>query len=406
MQTAIAKIGDTHLLVTPDGKPLPHKDSESPVFHILPQLYNPYEDISLSNITLVCAEVVPQDSTQSISVLPEDVVVRQPYPNANYYVAGTTDRKMGWDIPVDVDAPPKWLDFRWEVQMPPDSPAAQETLTISHRFILEFNLTQQGHVFSMDQSDTFYDKNARAISFVAVDDIDESFTKGDKSFRSYRMDCPYGLTFYQTLRLNSCAWSDLICMSEEGVTLLRDIEPAKSFQTHVPLHRENACIEVPADVLYQAICNTRVEVDFEIGEYDRSPGLQRLCHWWNENAPVLGTRRAAFITLWCRVEDDDWYWSGWDECPEWGMENIQKYGLRNRCARWGDFVILEFFQRQVSQQEVAQGVSTEIVGVDGKGYTDTGFAREDVDEAYHAHYSLRDFPKRFPFAWERLLSAL
>ncbi|MGR3280555.1 hypothetical protein ACSYAD_36485, partial [Acaryochloris marina NIES-2412] len=96
--------------------------------------------------------------------------------------------------------------------------------------------------------------------------------------------------------------------------------------------------------------------------------------WWNENAPVLGTRRAAFITLWCRVEDDDWYWSGLDECPEWGMENIQRYGLQDRCARWSDFVILEFFPRQVSQQEVDQGASTEILGVDGKGDTDTGFA--------------------------------
>ncbi|ABW32348.1 hypothetical protein [Acaryochloris marina] len=404
MQVAIAKIGDATLLVTPDGKPVPHKDTEQPTFHIQPQLFNPYCDIGLSDISLVGATIAPHDSTKPVSVLPKDVTIRQPYPNENYYVAGMAERKMGWDIPLDLDAAPKWLDLTWEVRTPSD--IEHSILTIYHRFTLEFILTQQGQVFSMDQANTFYDPNARTISHISLNHIDDSFTKGDKSFKSYRMDSPHGLAFYQTLILNSCAWSDLICTAQEDVTLLRDIEPAQSFQTHIDLHRQNACIEIPADVLHQAICDTQVEVDFEIGEYDRSPGLQRLCRWWNENAPVVGTRRAAFIALWCRVEDDDWYWSGWDECPEWGVENIQRYGLQDRCARWNDFVILEFFPRQVSRLEVAQGASTEILGVDGKGYTDTGLAREDVDEAYHAHYSLQAFPKRFPFAWKTLQAAV
>ncbi|MGR3280750.1 hypothetical protein ACSYAD_37470, partial [Acaryochloris marina NIES-2412] len=69
--------------------------------------------------------------------------------------AGTAERKMGWDIPLDLDAPPKWLDLTWEVQMPSDS--SHPVLTIYHRFTLNFILTQQGHVFSMDQANTFYD---------------------------------------------------------------------------------------------------------------------------------------------------------------------------------------------------------------------------------------------------------
>ncbi|MGR3280494.1 hypothetical protein ACSYAD_36180, partial [Acaryochloris marina NIES-2412] len=106
MQTAIQKIGDTHLLITPDGKPVPHKDSGSPVLHILPELFNPYREIGLSHITLVTATLAPHDSTSpvSVSVLPKDVVIRQPYPSASYCVAGTSARKMGWEVPIDLDA--------------------------------------------------------------------------------------------------------------------------------------------------------------------------------------------------------------------------------------------------------------------------------------------------------------
>ena len=63
-------------------------------------------------------------------------------------------------------------------------------LTIYHRFTLKFILTQQGQVFSMDQANTFYDPNARTISHISLDKIDDSFTKGDQSFKSYRMDFP------------------------------------------------------------------------------------------------------------------------------------------------------------------------------------------------------------------------
>ena len=153
MQTAITKIGDAHLLVTSDGKPVPHKDSETPVFHVQPQLFNPYCDIGPSDISLVEVALAPHDSTKPVSVLPQDVTVRQPYPNEDYYVAGTAERKMGWDIPLDLDAPPKWLDLTWEVQMPPGS--SHPILTIYHRFILEFIPTQQGYVPHSDEIRTY-----------------------------------------------------------------------------------------------------------------------------------------------------------------------------------------------------------------------------------------------------------
>ncbi|WP_262562646.1 hypothetical protein [Acaryochloris sp. CCMEE 5410] len=163
MQVAIAKIGDSHLLVTPDGKPVPHKDSDTPLFHILPRLYNPFKNIGLDRISLSSAKIFLPGSKEPISVLPEEVVIRRPYPNVTMCVAGTSDRKMGWSIPLEMDNLPEWLRLEWLIQLPVK--CEHNLMTIHHQFKLDFNLTQQGHVFSMDQTSTFYDPNARAVSF-------------------------------------------------------------------------------------------------------------------------------------------------------------------------------------------------------------------------------------------------
>lgn len=410
MQVAIAKIGDAHLLVTPDGKPVPHKDSDIPIFHILPKLYNPYCDINLSDISLVEATLTPQGSTESISVLPEDVVVRQPYPNENYYAAGTSVRKMGWDVVLDLDTLPQWLDLAWLIQMPPE--VEEQVLTINHRFILEFNLTQQGHVFSMDQADTFYDPNARAISFISLKSIDDSFTKGDKSFKSYVMEYPYGLAFFQTLILNSCAWSDLVCTGIEDMVLERDIEPATEFTTYKEAHHNNACCEIPAEVLYRAIQLAR---EISVGEdspyywnSEAHPAMRHICDWWNKNAPVLESRIAAQMQIDVRIADENLYYSGMDEKPPWPIDGEWRQASRNACARWDDYVLVEFAQTKAAN--IYGRHSFEVLNVVGEDFHSGegvppgeaktwDFAREGLE-------ALRDFPKRFPFAWKKLQAAV
>lgn len=410
MQTAIAKIGNASLLVTPDGKPVPHKDSETPVFHVQPQLFNPYCDINLSDISLVEATLAPHNSTEPISVLPKDVMVRQPYPNENYYVAGTAEWKMGWNIPLDLDALPQWLDLTWEVRMPSD--LDHPVLTIYHRFILEFNLTQQGHVFSMDQADTFYDLNARAISFISLKSIDDSFTKGDKSFKSYVMEYPYGLAFFQTLILNSCAWSDLVSTGIEDIVLERDIEPATEFTTCKEAHHQNACCEIPAEVLYRAIQLAR---ETPVGEdspfywnSEAHPAIRHICDWWNQNAPILESRIAAQMQIDVRIADDNLYYSGMDEKPPWPIDGGWRQASRNACARWDEYVLIEFAQTKAAN--IYGKYSFEVLNVVGEDFRSGegvppdeaktwDFAREGLD-------ALKYFPKRFPFPWKKLKAAV
>ncbi|NJN39299.1 MAG: hypothetical protein HC790_12270 [Acaryochloridaceae cyanobacterium CSU_3_4] len=410
MQTAIAKIGDTHLLVTPDGKPLPHKDSESPVFHILPKLYNPYCDINLSDITLATAEVFPQGSTKPTSVIPDGVVVRQPYPDENVYVAGTSDKKMGWAIPVEMGSLPERLRLKWQVKLPPGSDA--DVMVILHQFKLQFNLTQQGHVFSLDQTSTFYDPNARAISFMSLDNIDEGFTKGDESFKSYKTVDPYGLGFFQSLNLNSCAWSDLISTGIEELVLERDIEPATEFMSYKQAHRNNACCEIPAAVLYQAIQLARKISVAEDSPYywnsEAHPAMRYICNWWNENAPVLESRIAAQMQIDVRIADDNTYISGMDEKPPWSIDGEWRANSRNACARWDEYVLVEFAQTKAAN--LYGKYSFEVLNVVGEDFfSGDGVAPEEAktwDFAGYGLSALKHFPKRFPFAWEKLQAAV
>ena len=137
MQIAQQKIGDTSILVTPDGNPVTHKDSEDYVLHIFPRLYAPYDDVGCDNLALIGAQVQNHDGSM-IDVLPNEVVVRSPYPNRCFHVAGTPEHRMGWTIPVDLERLPKGVRFRWKYTENPDRPSHGIQKTITH--VIDFKL--------------------------------------------------------------------------------------------------------------------------------------------------------------------------------------------------------------------------------------------------------------------------
>lgn len=412
MQTAIQKIGDTHLLVTPDGKPIPHKNSDTPLFHIFPRLYNPFKNIGLNDIRLSKADLFLPGSKEPISVLPEEVVIRRPYPNVTMCVAGTSDRKMGWSIPLEMDNLLEWLRLEWLIQLPVK--CEHNLMTIHHQFKLDFNLTQQGHVFSMDQTSTFYDPNARAVSFLDLDDIDESFTKGDESFKPYVLDesCGFGFAYFQTLNLTSCAWSDLICDQIEDMALERDVKPATEFTTYIEAHHNNACCEILAADLYNAIRLAREVIVPEEAIYfndsEKHPAIKHICQWWNDLAPDPATWIAAQIQIDVRIADDNLYWSGMDEKPPWPIDGEWRAKSRNACARWDEYVLIEFAQSKTAN--FYNDHSFQVFNVAGQDFwSGDGVPSEEAktwDFAKEGLEALRSFPERFPVAWEKLKAAL
>lgn len=401
MQTAMQKIGDSYLLVTPDGKPVPHKDAEQPTFHILPQIYSPDSSIGLKDITLLGVEVLfkSQDGGyHGVNVMPDHVKLTHPYPNASYTVAGTSERKMGWDIPLDISNPPQQIRMRWAIKR-----FIQTIQILNHYVELEFELTKMGNVFSMHSHSlhSSSSEGAMPIGFTNPNDAKDCFTREDETYQiGYDQD---ELVIYQSNKIRSCAWSDLGLEEFENMVHLRDMTPVTTFKTYLEEFASDACIEMPAPILKEAISRAKAiaesQEEFWFGEkqYEHCPGLQHICQWWNDNAPNPDYRRAVNVYLWVRVEDDSEYWAGWYECP-----NLE-IGVLNpdRCARVGQHVIIEFLQGHGAYTPI-NNYGFMVWGVDGKPFWDVGGPIEDADEAYYGHGMLKGFPERFPVAFQAL----
>lgn len=400
MQTAKQKIGDSYLLVTPDGKPVPHKDAEQPTFHIMPKLYNPCSDIGLEEITLFSADMLPfgksgNVETDYLNVLPKDVRLTNPMPNISYVVAGIQERKMGWEIPIDTSQPPQQLRLWWLVE------TSTEDIIIEHYLDLEFELTQQGNVFSMESLNYARGDDPRAVSCIDPGQAREFFTRNDPSYQIGYLDDRVIIRQSNTIR--SCAWSDLGLEEFENAVYLRDTEPVATFKTHLEEFASDACIEMPAHILKEAISQAQdiaeKEEEFWLGEnqYEHCPGLQHICQWWNHNAPNPEYRRAVNIYLWVRVEDDSEYWAGWYECLNIEIGNLS----HERCARVGQHIIVEFLQGHGAYTPIGSN-GFMVWGVDGEPFWDVGAPLDQADEAYYGHGMLKDFSERFPMAFQAL----
>jgi hypothetical protein len=409
MQIAAQEINNTILLVTPDGNPIPHKDCEDWSLHILPQLYTH----AGANVKLIRAELTIRTehskpfnwpSFTRYDVLPPDVTVRCPYESSRYYVAGTCDRKMGWEYPLQPNQTWAELKLRWLVAI------EAKSWNTEHRITFHLTPTQQGHIYSMQSANYSFGKNARAIALFDEISDTEFFTKGDQSYKIRRYHSPDGVNnvkITQTLNLLSHAWSDVPkVQATEETTLLRDVKPVKVFTTYQEAHQSSACVEMPAGILYRAIVNAQSLAKPEIESYWKSDAVSVITDWWNRNAPTPEYRRAGGFDLWCRVADDDQYWNAWYENPNVDVAFIKERWNPLACARWSDFIIIDFIQPPSAYVRHDDEGWLEVLSVTGSFAYDVGCDKdEELDEAYYSWLSLKNFPSMFPAAWECLKAA-
>lgn len=405
MQTAVQRIGDTYLLVTPDGRPIPHQDCEDWTLHILPKILVKFQgaDVKLIEAELKVRTTHPRSflrySFSRHNVLPPDVTIRQPLPNANYYLAGTLSRKMGWEFQLQDNQTWAELVLRWLVT------DGLQGWDVKHRITFNLEPTQQGHLYSMQSANYAFGDNARAIALLDPSQADNFFTKGDPSFKikasNRAEEDVLRLDISQTLDLKSHAWSDVPDVKDcEETTLLRDVNQVRVFSTYQAEHRAAACIEIPNDLLYSAIMNARCFAEADIYSYWRSDGVITLTDWWNHCAPTPEYRRAGGFSIWCRVADDDQYWNAWGEVPNVDFSFIKERWNPSACARWSDFVLIDFMQPPSAY--VRHEGWLDVLSVDGTVAFDVGCMDADHDEAYYSWHSLRQFPVMFPAAWEIL----
>lgn len=402
MQTAVTPVGNTFVPVRADGQPIEKKDADTWILHILPKLYIPGHDIGgdvpCDAVQLTECSLTVGDKT--INVMPSDVVIRCPYPNGNYYAAGTPERKLGWDVDISPDLTHCQLHQRWVIGA--NYPQTELfPCTIQHNIDLELVATEQGHVFSLNQTDYFYDPNARAVGGILPEHInDHHFLKGNPDYAIQREDRTVSIE--QKIKLTSCAWSDLLLLEPiEKMKLCRDAAHLSSFTRFNEEHRNNACCEIPASVMFEAVGAARrvpygKDTDYPFQDSESHPALKLISKWWNENSPNIEYRRASFCYFWVRVEDDDVYWPGQDECPT--NEIVNFAGLKDSIARFGDLIAIIFVQTPRIVDDNYGGIAY-IDLVDGREYTNVD---ADQYEALDSLMALERFPGEFPAAWEEI----
>jgi len=407
VKTAIAKLGNSAVLVGADGSIVLHQDAEEWTFHLMPMLYLPcaaYHKIPPANISLKieCLELWD-------SLIPVDgIIIRQPYPNPDYFVAGTRSHKMGWSVELPSHLQELHLVLNWEF-----SDLALEKLLIlrvQHRLELAFVPTEMGHVFSMDNPYFARSGVARAITVVAEEDVSHFIAEGLNGTYCFERDYEdfNRVIINQTLIIPSCLWSDLGLEEFEEIKLLRDVKPATSFVNYVENHCRNACCEIPAQVIHQAILLGK-QIPFNQkspywNNFERHPAMLCLSQWWNQNAPVESYRCAAHAKVWARVKDDDEYWPGYYEELNRSVE--QGVAPADCVARWDNFLLIEFAkghdQMFIDENErlVCPSVAGDIFELIA------GISLEKYHPAWYSLVALEQFSDQFPAAWEALCKAV
>jgi len=224
MKSAIAKLHNSTVLINADGSIVPNQDADEWTLHLMPKLYLPsaaYHKISLSNISLKieCSELL------DLLIPIDNIIIRQPYPNPDYYVAGTSSQKMGWLIQLPPNLKEIHLVLNWEF-----SDLALEALLVpgvQHRIKLAFVPTDMGHVFSMDEPFFACSGVAGATTVVAQEDV--KYFISEELSKTYCFEHDYEklgqVLIQQTLTVPSCSWSDLGLEQFEETKLLRDVKP-------------------------------------------------------------------------------------------------------------------------------------------------------------------------------------
>ena len=93
--TLVNSDGST-VTVGPDMKPLGNTDIDRRVLHVLPKLFVPAHLASKIKPTHMDLQIT---ATEGVEICPEGgIVIRQPYPNKRYFVAGSKQARNGWVI--------------------------------------------------------------------------------------------------------------------------------------------------------------------------------------------------------------------------------------------------------------------------------------------------------------------
>lgn len=385
--------------------------------HVLPQLYVRLEDLD----ELTCSVIELSVSASCVGwelTPPGGIVIRQPYPNRRYFVAGSATTRAGWTVDVPDDVECFTLIFRWST---PASPPSTNGKWVVHHKIRTRLRPGADQDYTMDAtcwnstSDPTWRRDLRPLMFTQPTTLisPELTELGDRSI---------AWTFERNAAvLHQSDEIELPCIpiTERGLAplgadqeQLHEITQVARFERGNDQHRANACIEMPPSLLARAITlamTERLQVQNVPGEFESHPAMRLLCEWWNSRAPDESTRCAAHAMAWTRVRDGDEeeYWCAFEETPNVSLAWFETTASAQ--ARVGDAVIVEFRKSSLeSTWDQQHGLTNYLVDgnvVNIVGISDEDYERGNYDEAWYGVDGLDSFPTLFPEAWTAMLLA-
>lgn len=412
-------------LDTPEGTQIVRADgtvprpwnTDCPVLHLLPELLLGIDAFA----TCPCPRVSCTVFVLSPSGLafPEKLIVRQPFPNRRYLVAGTDDSRYGFLVPL----PSELLEeivirLEWRLTDAEQAEAVrgwggEDAAGVDHVLRLRFGLTERGQVFSTDTSawptgDVGSPPSCELQPFAVLSERGLPSAREGSAALGWNMYADV-LVMDERLDVPGILLSDVWGFSEFEEEQLHEVGQTAVFHPASPgtlAHHANACTEMPAVILVEAV---RLARDIPYGKgtvyagsmaaSEKHPALLALCGWWNANAPDPLHRHAGLCMPWMRVRDDGEYWCAYYETPTMAVDHSLK--RPEMAARVGDVVLIEFAQ--------GQGAATfdpylDLWGVGGNPWNSVGVSENEVqsgehDEGWYTLEGLAAFPERFPAAW-------
>ncbi|HIH2744968.1 TPA: hypothetical protein ACYLN4_000634 [Burkholderia lata] len=418
-------------VVDASGKPLGSADADRPILHILPKLFVPsevlahspgaYDGVECDSVSLEVTSTLP------VVVVPDGgAVVRQPYPNRQYFVGGAPLIRNGWIVPLPLETVEFDIEFHWRLE----GPGVWRTLRQDEwevRHVIHVRLHPgKGMTYSMDSA-CWPDRHVPAQRFSPVTPLGIG-EEDRKERRGRQIARACDLVYLEGDQKGELAGFFLEeCVDITGVPLaqawsmdafqdeqLHEVEQTAVLAECNEAHRANGPIEMPAEIFVRAVeLAQQVPFDSESdfarsvsgvpGGMERHPAMRVLCDWWETVRPAGEPFRPGSAMPMIRVRDDGEYWWGHAEIPNAPVEDFNPSG--RDVARIGNFMLILFQATQEVATFDAEGMH--IFLPSGEPYNTIGIAKEDYttgasDEAWYCLNALASFRTRFTAAWKFL----
>jgi len=424
------------VIVGPDLKPLGNADIDRRVLHVLPKLFVAKHLARKIKVTDIDLQIT---ATAGVEIAPAgEIVIRQPYPNTRYFVAGSEQSRNGWVINLpdgvtEFDIVMSWSfahPWRWWIYQE-DELEVQHLIHVKllagefRTYTMDSNcwprgpgwqdereltgkagrtaITLMGHPTDEDPREKTHREIVKITDLVFT----TPETGADEFYAGHYME--------ENLTIPPIAYEQAWSINAHSEEQLHEVKQANQFSKFQEQHRSNGSIELPASVFLDAI-QLAESVPFDRdsdffkpgimrrGIFESHPALELLNKWFEENRVDGKAMKCGHALPWARVRDDGQYWCGYHEIPNERIQNFATWAPAT--AVLGESTIVTFCaSHEHSVYSDAMGLENFLA--DGQPLNQVGIPQEqfesgEYDEAWYSLSALASFPHRFPAAYAEI----